>query len=123
MTTTSSYPTVMVQAYRLLANEMYKLGWDYPLHLGVTEAGEDEDGRMKSAIGIDTLLSDGLGDTVRVSLTEDPEYEMGPCQTLIDIGQELLDKPELFEKIPVWEETAANRGFQEFKKRRGDLPG
>ena len=72
----ASNPLVMVQAYRLLASEMDKLGWDYPLHLGVTEAGEGEDGRMKSAIGIGALLADGLGDTVRVSLTEDPEFEL-----------------------------------------------
>ena len=73
-------PLVMVQAYRLLAEEMYDRGWDYPLHLGVTEAGEGEDGRMKSAIGIGSLLMDGLGDTIRVSLTEDPEFEMDPLQ-------------------------------------------
>lgn len=59
----------MVQAYRLLAAAMYKLGWDYPMHLGVTEAGEGEDGRMKSAIGIGTLLADGLGDTVHTHVT------------------------------------------------------
>jgi (E)-4-hydroxy-3-methylbut-2-enyl-diphosphate synthase len=59
----------MVAAYRLLAAEMYDLGWEYPMHLGVTEAGEGEDGRMKSAIGIGSLLQDGLGDTIRVSLT------------------------------------------------------
>lgn len=58
---------------------MYSKGYDYPLHLGVTEAGEGEDGRMKSAIGIGSLLLDGLGDTIRVSLTEDPEYELEPC--------------------------------------------
>ena len=99
----------MAQAYRLLAAEQYKLGWDYPLHLGVTEAGEGEvheavssiysclifivysqDGRMKSAIGIGSLLADGLGDTVRVSLTEDPEFELKPCTALINIGQEYL---------------------------------
>ena len=74
----ASNPVVMIQGYRLLAAEMYRLGWDYPLHLGVTEAGEGEDGRMKSAIGIGTLLADGLGDTIRVSLTEDPEYEYAP---------------------------------------------
>ena len=60
----------------------YRLGWDYPLHLGVTEAGEGEDGRMKSAIGIGTLLGDGLGDTIRVSLTEDPEFESRPARSL-----------------------------------------
>jgi (E)-4-hydroxy-3-methylbut-2-enyl-diphosphate synthase len=59
---------------------------DYPLHLGVTEAGEGEDGRMKSAIGIGALLMDGLGDTIRVSLTEDPEYEMEPCSRLAGLG-------------------------------------
>eukprot|EP00975_Prorocentrum_lima_P056662 11885841-Prorocentrum_lima.AAC.1 len=66
----ASNPVVMVQAYRRLAARMYDLDWNYPLHLGVTEAGEGEDGRMKSAIGIGTLLQDGLGDTIRVSLTE-----------------------------------------------------
>lgn len=75
----ASHPIVMVQAYRLLAAEMMKLGWDYPLHLGVTEAGDGEDGRVKSSIGIGTLLLDGLGDTVRVSLTEDPWKEIDPC--------------------------------------------
>ena len=82
----ASNPLVMVQAYRLLAAEMYKLGWNYPLHLGVTEAGEGEDGRMKSAIGIGALMADGLGDTVRVSLTEDPEFELVPCNTLVRLG-------------------------------------
>src|SRR5690606_10129644 len=63
----ASNPLIMLQAYRLLALQMYKLGWDYPLHLGVTEAGDGEDGRIKSAVGIGALLLDGLGDTVRVS--------------------------------------------------------
>jgi (E)-4-hydroxy-3-methylbut-2-enyl-diphosphate synthase len=63
----------MVQAYRLLVHRMMAEGWDYPLHLGVTEAGDGEDGRVKSAAGIGALLEDGLGDTVRVSLTEEPE--------------------------------------------------
>jgi len=78
----ASNPLVMVQSYRLLAAEMNRLEWDYPIHLGVTEAGEGEDGRMKSAIGIGTLLSDGIGDTIRVSLTEDPEFEYDPCHIL-----------------------------------------
>ena len=82
----ASNPVVMIQGYRLLAAEMYRLGWDYPLHLGVTEAGEGEDGRMKSAIGIGTLLADGLGDTIRVSLTEDPEYEYAPCNRLAELA-------------------------------------
>lgn len=71
----SSNPQVMVQAYRLLVETMAKEGMNYPLHLGVTEAGDGEDGRIKSAVGIGTLLEDGLGDTIRVSLTEDPELE------------------------------------------------
>jgi (E)-4-hydroxy-3-methylbut-2-enyl-diphosphate synthase len=82
----ASNPLVMVSAYRLLAEEQYARGWDYPLHLGVTEAGEGEDGRMKSAIGIGALLMDGLGDTIRVSLTEDPEFEIDPCARLANLG-------------------------------------
>jgi (E)-4-hydroxy-3-methylbut-2-enyl-diphosphate synthase len=72
----SSNPKVMIQAYRLLAARMEEEGMDYPFHLGVTEAGEGEDGRIKSAAGIGALLEDGLGDTIRVSLTEDPELEI-----------------------------------------------
>ncbi|HYH57550.1 MAG TPA: flavodoxin-dependent (E)-4-hydroxy-3-methylbut-2-enyl-diphosphate synthase, partial [Anseongella sp.] len=71
----ASNPQVMVQAYRLLVETMVAEGMDYPLHLGVTEAGDGEDGRIKSAVGIGTLLEDGLGDTLRVSLTEEPELE------------------------------------------------
>ena len=72
----ASNPKVMIEAYRLLVAKMMKEGMNYPLHLGVTEAGEGEDGRIKSAVGIGTLLEDGLGDTIRVSLTEEPEAEM-----------------------------------------------
>jgi (E)-4-hydroxy-3-methylbut-2-enyl-diphosphate synthase len=72
----ASNPKVMIQAYRLLVARMDALGMNYPLHLGVTEAGNGEDGRIKSAIGICSLLEDGLGDTIRVSLTEDPEFEI-----------------------------------------------
>jgi (E)-4-hydroxy-3-methylbut-2-enyl-diphosphate synthase len=82
----SSNPLVMIHAYRLLAHEMDQMGWDYPLHLGVTEAGEGEDGRVKSAIGIGSLLLEGLGDTIRVSLTEDPWYEIDPCQRLVAVA-------------------------------------
>jgi (E)-4-hydroxy-3-methylbut-2-enyl-diphosphate synthase len=74
---------VMIAAYRLLVAQMINLGWDYPLHLGVTEAGEGEDGRVKSSIGIGSLLLDGIGDTIRVSLTEDPWQEIDPCKRLI----------------------------------------
>ncbi|TSA49435.1 MAG: 4-hydroxy-3-methylbut-2-en-1-yl diphosphate synthase [Sphingobacteriales bacterium] len=80
----SSNTQVMVQAYRLLVHEMMKTGRNYPLHLGVTEAGDGEDGRIKSAIGIGTLLEDGLGDTIRVSLTEDPEFEIPVAKILAD---------------------------------------
>lgn len=80
----SSNTQVMVQAYRLLVNRMIKEGMNYPLHLGVTEAGEGEDGRIKSATGIGTLLEDGLGDTIRVSLTEEPEFEIPVARTLVE---------------------------------------
>ena len=81
----SSNPQVMVQAYRLLVNHMMQeFGECYPLHLGVTEAGDGEDGRIKSAIGIGTLLEDGIGDTIRVSLTEDPEFEIPVCKHLVN---------------------------------------
>jgi (E)-4-hydroxy-3-methylbut-2-enyl-diphosphate synthase len=81
----SSNPQVMVHAYRLLIhNMMNEFGECYPLHLGVTEAGDGEDGRIKSAIGIGTLLEDGIGDTIRVSLTEDPELEIPVCKDLVN---------------------------------------
>ena len=80
----ASNTQVMVQAYRLLVDTMTKEGMNYPLHLGVTEAGDGEDGRIKSAVGIGTLLEDGLGDTIRVSLTEDPEFEAPVAKALAD---------------------------------------
>jgi (E)-4-hydroxy-3-methylbut-2-enyl-diphosphate synthase len=80
----SSNPQVMVQAYRLLIKTMQEeFNECYPLHLGVTEAGDGEDGRVKSAAGIGTLLEDGIGDTIRVSLTEDPEFEIPVCRDLV----------------------------------------
>src|ERR1700689_4329516 len=80
----SSNPLVMVEAYRLLIEQMNgEFEECYPLHLGVTEAGDGEDGRIKSAIGIGTLLEDGIGDTIRVSLTEDPEFEIPVCKDLV----------------------------------------
>src|SRR5688500_1349095 len=80
----SSNPQVMVQAYRLLVKTMQEeFGECYPLHLGVTEAGDGEDGRIKSAVGIGTLMEDGLGDTIRVSLTEDPELEIPVCRDIV----------------------------------------
>ncbi|MFN8714846.1 MAG: (E)-4-hydroxy-3-methylbut-2-enyl-diphosphate synthase [Bacteroidota bacterium] len=80
----ASNPQVMVQAYRLLVQQMIAAGMNYPLHLGVTEAGDGEDGRIKSAAGIGTLLEDGLGDTIRVSLTEDPEFEIPVAKALAE---------------------------------------
>jgi len=79
----ASNTRVMVYAYRLLMNKMLNEGMNYPLHLGVTEAGDGEDGRIKSAIGIGTLLADGIGDTVRVSLTEDPEKEIPVAKKIV----------------------------------------
>src|SRR5215212_7310158 len=80
----SSNPKVMIQAYRLLIHNMHEeLGHCYPLHLGVTEAGDGVDGRIKSAIGIGTLLEEGIGDTIRVSLTEDPEFEIPVCKNIV----------------------------------------
>jgi len=75
---------VMVQAYRLLVKSMVEENMNYPLHLGVTEAGEAEDGRIKSAVGIGSLLEDGLGDTIRVSLTEEPEFEIPVCKMILE---------------------------------------
>tara|TARA_Y100001936_G_scaffold100095_1_gene98406 strand:- start:118 stop:2055 length:1938 start_codon:yes stop_codon:yes gene_type:complete len=80
----SSNPIVMVEAYRLLVNKMETEDMNYPLHLGVTEAGEGEDGRIKSSLGIGTLLEDGIGDTIRVSLTEEPEFEIPVARALVD---------------------------------------
>src|SRR5947208_9553129 len=78
----SSNPKVMIECYRLLVARLDELGpdWNYPIHLGVTEAGEGEDGRIKSAIGIGSLLWHGLGDTIRVSLTEDLPNELAVCR-------------------------------------------
>ena len=94
----SSNPQVMVQAYRLLIKTMFdEFAECYPLHLGVTEAGDGEDGRIKSAVGIGTLLEDGLGDTIRVSLTEDPELEIPVCKDLLkrySSRQSTVDSPQ-----------------------------
>src|SRR5688572_22358497 len=80
----ASNTQVMVQAYRLLVAKMIEAGRNYPLHLGVTEAGDGEDGRIKSAVGIGTLLEDGLGNTIRVSLTEEPEAEIPVARMLAE---------------------------------------
>ena len=92
----ASNTQVMVQAYRLAVAKMKKESMNYPLHLGVTEAGDGEDGRIKSAVGIGALLEDGIGDTIRVSLTEDPELELPVAKLLIDHYKERSKH----EKIP-----------------------
>ncbi len=100
----SSNPQVMVHAYRLLVNKLEEEGLEpYPLHLGVTEAGEAEDGRIKSAVGIGTLLEDGLGDTVRVSLTEEPEVEAPVAQIMVDrLKQKTNQQPiKPIDKYPI----------------------
>ncbi len=84
----SSNPQVMVQAYRLLVKTMDENNFYYPLHLGVTEAGDGNDGRIKSALGIGALLEDGIGDTIRVSLTEDPEFEIPVAKDLVSRYQQ-----------------------------------
>ena len=100
----SSNPKVMIQAYRLLVSRLDELerteggGWNYPIHLGVTEAGDGEDGRIKSAIGIGSLLADGIGDTIRVSLTEDSEHEIPVAQALGKIAADRKSMPAL----PAW---------------------
>ncbi|NRA90692.1 MAG: (E)-4-hydroxy-3-methylbut-2-enyl-diphosphate synthase, partial [Simkaniaceae bacterium] len=106
----ASNPLVMIQAYRLLVTEMRVLGWDYPLHLGVTEAGDGEDGRVKSAIGMGSLLLEGIGDTIRVSLTEDPHLEIDPCKRLVDFAKSYEEK----ETTPFIE---TKRDIKEIKRR------
>lgn len=89
----ASNPQVMVQAYRLLIKTMQdEFGEIYPLHLGVTEAGDGEEGRIKSAVGIGTLMEDGIGDTIRVSLTEDPELEIPVCRDIVKRYENKVDK-------------------------------
>lgn len=110
----SSNPLVMVQAYRLLVQHMAdEFGECYPLHLGVTEAGDGEDGRIKSAIGIGSLLEDGIGDTIRVSLTEDPEFEIPVCN---DIVQRYASLPSNIEAEDEAQPKLAYNPF-EYKRR------
>jgi (E)-4-hydroxy-3-methylbut-2-enyl-diphosphate synthase len=107
----ASNAQVMIQAYRLLTARMNELGMDYPLHLGVTEAGEGEDGRIKSAMGIGSLLSDGLGDTIRVSLTEDPEFEIPVAREIA----RLYTRP--FEAAVQPDDPAATWDFYSYARR------
>ena len=103
----SSNTVVMTAAVRLLVARLNELGYPaYPLHLGVTEAGEGEDGRIKSAVGIGSLLSDGIGDTIRVSLSEEPEYEIPVARALVDYitTREQVTPPSDSSLLPSWEE-------------------
>ena len=97
----ASNPKVMIQAYRLLVARMTEIGMTFPLHLGVTEAGNDEDGRIKSAVGIGALLDDGLGDTIRVSLTEEPEAEIPVAVRLAAPYQAALERSFVAGQPPV----------------------
>ena len=90
----ASNTVVMVESVRLLCRQMEKEGMDYPLHLGVTEAGEGEDGRLKSAVGIGALLIDGIGDTIRVSLSEEPECEIPVAQSILQAARVQMHKTE-----------------------------
>tara|TARA_B100000524_G_scaffold329511_1_gene214801 strand:+ start:1145 stop:2938 length:1794 start_codon:yes stop_codon:yes gene_type:complete len=104
----SSNPIVMIHAYRLLVKSMEDENMHYPLHLGVTEAGDGLDGRIKSALGIGTLLTEGIGDTIRVSLTEDPEFE-------IPAAEKILEKIDSFSK-KVRLKNTNKRAFSFFKR-------
>ncbi len=108
----ASNPKVMIQAYRLLVHRMERENMHYPLHLGVTEAGDGEDGRIKSAIGIGSLLADGLGDTIRVSLTEDAVHE-------IPVARAIADRAEkLWKDAPPPPERRATDSIDPFEFRR-----
>jgi len=115
----SSNPQVMVQAYRLLVETMVAEGMNYPLHLGVTEAGDGEDGRIKSAVGIGTLLEDGLGDTVRVSLTEEPEAEapvaIALVERYVERGKKTIDHGPW--SMDHGQKNSTSHSPYEFKKR------
>jgi (E)-4-hydroxy-3-methylbut-2-enyl-diphosphate synthase len=109
----ASNPKVMIAAYRLLASRMARLGMEYPFHLGVTEAGNAEDGRIKSAIGIGSLLEDGIGDTIRVSLTEEPEEEIPVAYAIAGryVGRDEHEDGSGDEDVP-WD-------FYHFQRRAG----
>eukprot|EP00375_Theileria_parva_P002553 XP_765233.1 4-hydroxy-3-methylbut-2-en-1-yl diphosphate synthase [Theileria parva strain Muguga] len=113
----SSNIFVMIHAYRLLVNIMKKRGWDYPIHLGVTEAGSVDDGRIKSCLGIGSLLIDGIGDTIRMSLTEDPWFELIPCRKLLESvqklypGTKIIDTDHMNERDNVGEKLIPDKSF------------
>lgn len=107
----ASNPKVMIEAYRLLVARLDQEGpdWNYPIHLGVTEAGDGEDGRIKSAIGIGSLLADGIGDTIRVSLTEDPVFEIPVARALAEPFQSKRDQPAAATLVPSYDPFSYER--------------
>lgn len=115
---------VMIAANRLLVEEMKKAGMDYPIHLGVTEAGAGEDGRIKSAIGIGSLLADGIGDTIRVSLTEDPEFEIPVAYNILQAAGSRITKTE-FIACPSCSRTLFNiqEALKKIEKETSHLTG
>jgi (E)-4-hydroxy-3-methylbut-2-enyl-diphosphate synthase len=112
----ASNPQVMVQAYRLLVQTMNANNMFYPLHLGVTEAGDGDDGRIKSALGIGALLEDGIGDTIRVSLTEDPEFEVPVAQRLANRYSNRAGHSPIQPASKIFYTTASR--FYKFEKRK-----
>lgn len=115
---------IMIPANRLLVEKMKKEGLDYPVHLGVTEAGAGEDGRIKSAIGIGSLLNDGIGDTIRVSITEDPEFEIPVAYAILQASGVRISKTE-FISCPSCARTKFNiqQTLEEVKRKTGHLRG
>lgn len=113
----ASNTRVMVQAYRLLVNKMLEANMNYPLHLGVTEAGDGEDGRIKSSVGIGTLLEDGLGDTIRVSLTEEPEFEIPIAKELAERYSKAREKSKISE-LTEQEKITLNSHYNPFDYQR-----
>jgi (E)-4-hydroxy-3-methylbut-2-enyl-diphosphate synthase len=123
----SSNPKVMIECYRLLVARLNDLGpdWNYPIHLGVTEAGEGEDGRIKSAIGIGSLLCDGLGDTIRVSLTEDSPHEIPVCTDLLALIPKLTCSESRLQAEPAKAGTPNNFPFDPFhfeRRQTSEIP-
>lgn len=120
----ASDPLVMIEANRLLVARLDEEGMDYPIHLGVTEAGNAEDGRAKSTIGIGTLLLEGMGDTIRVSLTEDPEKEIPVCYSILQATRRRITKTE-FISCPSCGRTLYNieEVTNKIKERMGHLKG
>ncbi|TSA25729.1 MAG: 4-hydroxy-3-methylbut-2-en-1-yl diphosphate synthase [Bacteroidetes bacterium] len=120
----ASNTRVMIQANRLLVERMQEEGMDYPLHLGITEAGAGEDGRLKSAVGIGSLLADGIGDTIRVSITEDPEHEIPVAYGILQATGVRITRTEYI-SCPSCARTLFNiqDSVQKIKERTGHLTG